>query len=223
MLKGAADITCGGGVNPKHCLLHRGPERGWGYSEHLPVPRTLPLCRIRGGAGGAAVVHGTRLQYSDNVCRNHRPPPVSEDCTNVGLGTGNYNDAAMGSISVGDVGDRNQTVYELKLLTYAADKVSVHLRVQTHYLTDMPTDLIRPIQTEFNRSYWKVFTSVLPVRWPLLVNLSQTLTNGHFSMDIVAMPGALGEATRLQKDIPRAVGKPPLPDLQGCGTMRMKK
>ena len=84
-------------------------------------------------------------------------------------------------------------VYKLSVLVEAEDEISARLHVQTHHQPDMPVNLIHLVQTELNKSYWKVFMSVLPVRWPLLVNLSQTLTNGHFSMDIVAMPGHWGK------------------------------
>ena len=105
------------GVNYKPRLLHRGPELGRGYREHLPVPQHIPLHRFRGGAGGVEVGHGVGQKYDDDICESCHPPLALEDCTNNGLVSGGKNDATMGGISVGDAGTGYGTPHSLRTHT----------------------------------------------------------------------------------------------------------
>ena len=63
-------------------------------------------------------------------------------------------------------------VYEIMTIFDAADEVSAQLQAQEYYHLDMPESLVRLIQMDFNKSFQKVFTSALPVRCPLLANLT---------------------------------------------------
>ena len=85
--------------------------------------------------------------------------------------------------------ERHPEVFELATLLEAANEVNSHLRTQAGSQQDMPADLVRLIQTEFNESFRKFFTSHLPVCWPHLTPLIITLMTGHFRPDTVTMPG----------------------------------
>ena len=49
--------------------------------------------------------------------------------------------------------ERHPTVIELATLLEAADEVNSRLRFQAASKPDMPTDLVRIIQTDFNESF----------------------------------------------------------------------
>ena len=85
--------------------------------------------------------------------------------------------------------ERHPAVFELATLIEAVNEVNSRLRAQTGAQQDMPTALVRLIQTEFNESFRQVFTSHLPVHWPHPTPLIRTLTTGHFRPDTVKMPG----------------------------------
>ena len=79
-------------------------------------------------------------------------------------------------------------VFKLATLLEAANEVNSRLRAQEGAQQDMPAALVRLIQTEFNKSFQKVFTSHLPVRWPHLTPLIRTLTTGNFRPNTITMP-----------------------------------
>ena len=85
--------------------------------------------------------------------------------------------------------ERHPAVFELATLLKAANEVNSRLRAEAGSQQDTPAALVRLIQTEFNKSFRKVFTIHLPVSWPHLTPLIRTLTPGHFRPDTVTMPG----------------------------------
>ena len=66
--------------------------------------------------------------------------------------------------------ERHPALFELSTLLKASNEVNSRLHAQAGAQQDMPSALVRLIQTEFNKSYRKVFTSHLQVRWPHLTN-----------------------------------------------------
>ena len=62
---------------------------------------------------------------------------------------------------------RYPAVFKLATLLEAVDKVKSRLQAQAAVQQDMLAALVRLIQTEFNESFSQVFTSHLPVRWPI--------------------------------------------------------
>ena len=84
--------------------------------------------------------------------------------------------------------ERHPAVFELATLIEAVNEVNFRLRAQTGAQQDMPTALVRLIQTELNESFRQVFASHLPVRWSHLNPLIRTLTTRHFRPDTVTMP-----------------------------------
>ena len=85
---------------------------------------------------------------------------------------------------------------------YVSEELNLRLREQAKYQPSMPTDLVQLVQTEFNERFWKIFTSSLPVRWPVLEKLMRTLTTSHFLPEIIVMPRGFKEQTRMVKEHP---------------------
>ena len=85
--------------------------------------------------------------------------------------------------------ESHPSVFELATLLEAANEVNSRLCAQAEAQQNMPAALVRLIQTEFNESFRRVFTSYLPVRCPHLTPLIRTLTTGQFCPDTVTMPG----------------------------------
>ena len=76
-------------------------------------------------------------------------------------------------------------IYKLSVLVEAADKISARLHAQAHHQPGMPATLIHLIQTELNKSFWKVFMRPLTVCWPHFVPPVWTLTTGQFRENLV--------------------------------------
>ena len=73
------------------------------------------------------------------------------------------------------MGSSHPVIYILTMLIDVSEEVNTRLYVQARHQTMM----MASIQTEFNESLRKVFTSDLPVSWNRLETLTRTLATGH--------------------------------------------
>ena len=94
------------------------------------------------------------------------------------------------------------TVYKITIIIDASEEVSSRLWAQERSQPPMPVVLVRLVQTDFNESYRKVFTSSLPVRWPHLETLTKTLTTGHLRPESVVMSVFFQEQTKAVNECP---------------------
>ena len=75
----------------------------------------------------------------------------------------------------------------------------------------MSAALFQPIQNDFDKSFRKVFTRALPVRWPRLEKLTRTITTRHVFPESMVMPRGFQEHTRVMQE---HLGKIPLTEQQ---------
>ena len=59
--------------------------------------------------------------------------------------------------------ERHPVVFKLATILEAADEVNSRLQAQAAVQQDMPSALVRIVQTDFNESFRQVFTNHLPM------------------------------------------------------------
>ena len=92
--------------------------------------------------------------------------------------------------------NKHPEVFKTTDLISIVDEFSTRLRTQAYLQNDMMEYLLRLIETEFNKSFFQVFKSLLPVCWPHLSTLTHMLTTGYFQYDCVVITVGYQESTQ---------------------------
>ena len=87
-------------------------------------------------------------------------------------------------------------VYKLLILIESAGEFSARLMEQDFHQPTIPEELVRHIQTEFNKIFRQVFTSAFPKMWTQLSTLRHTLNTRHFRPYYVVILGGFQDNQR---------------------------